>query len=83
MPVMLERWNDDRMDALATRVDDLDERMEKGFARVDAQLRDLRGEMRTSFDRIDDRFDRLHRMLFQTCVVSIAALVGVIGVPQL
>jgi hypothetical protein len=59
MPVMLERWNDDRMDALATRVDGLDGRMEKGFARVDAELGDLHREMRAGFARVDKRFERL------------------------
>jgi vacuolar-type H+-ATPase subunit I/STV1 len=59
MPVMLERWNDDRMDALAGRVDDLDERMEKGFARVDAALGDLRQELRDGFAQVDKRFERM------------------------
>lgn len=58
MPVMLERWNDDKMDALDAKVNDLGARMEKGFERVDGELRELRQEMKAGFERIDDRFKR-------------------------
>ena len=86
MPVMLERWNDDKMDALDARVsavyakvDDLARRMEKGFERVDAELREQRHDMKAGFERIDERFERLHRLMFQFCGVTIAALIGLVA----
>ena len=55
MPVMLERWNDDRMDALEAKVDDLAE----GLREHRQESRELRQEMRTGFTRIDGRFERV------------------------
>jgi hypothetical protein len=39
-------WTDERLDDLAQRMDD-------GFARVDLQARDLREEMHLGFERVD------------------------------
>ncbi len=36
-----------------------DERLDKAFDRVDADLRELRVEMRRGFDQIDKRFERV------------------------
>lgn len=36
----------------------------------------LRGEMKAGFDRVDERFEGLHRLLVQSVVVLLAALVG-------
>jgi len=54
-----ETWTDERMD-------DLNGRMEKGFDRVDADIRELRSEIRVhrgenkaSFDRVDDEFSKM------------------------
>jgi predicted nuclease with TOPRIM domain len=47
-----EAWTDERLDDLAARVD-------RGFDRVDADIRELRAEMKTGFERIDDRFERI------------------------
>lgn len=95
MPVMLERWNDDRMDALAGRVDDLGVRMEKGFARIDADIRDLRGEMKAElreqrretkagFDRMEERFERIDesfQRMYRTSLQACVVLVAaLIGV---
>jgi hypothetical protein len=100
MPVMLERWNDDKMDALAadvaglgsgvgvidTKVDNLDDQMEKGFARVDTELREqrqetreLRQEMKASFERIDSRFERMQRQLLGACIFIIGTLIALLG----
>ncbi len=49
MYVMPERWNDDKMDALSARVDDLGGQMEKGFKRIDAELREQRQETKAEF----------------------------------
>jgi hypothetical protein len=62
MAMMLERWNDDKMDALDAKVDGLD-----------TDMRELRQEMKAGFERVDDRFERLHRLM----VVGVLALSGV------
>jgi len=46
------RWTDARLDDLNKKVDD-------GFAKVDTDIRELRGEMKGGFDRFDKKFDRL------------------------
>lgn len=105
MESMRESWTDERLDDLNAKVD-------RGFDRLDADMRlqrvetrtefaALRGETRTEFaavrsemkdgfdridwhfDRIDGRFERMserleamHRLLVQSFVVLLAALVG-------
>jgi hypothetical protein len=83
MPVMLERWNDDKMDALDTKVDGLDHRMKKGFERVDTEMRELRQDMKAGFERvdgrfgdIDGRFERLNHVLIGAAAAIIAAVIG-------
>ena len=56
--------------------------MDKGFARVDADIRELRAEMRQmradmkeGFDRMDARFDALQR----TMIISLAGIAGSIA----
>ena len=58
MAVMLERWNDDKMDALDAKVD----RLEVGFARTDAKLDGLdtrigrlETETKAGFEKVNDR----------------------------
>lgn len=50
MEAMRESWTDDRLDDLA-------ERMDGGFDRVDRDMRDLRAEMNAGFERVDARID--------------------------
>jgi hypothetical protein len=69
MPVVLERWNDDKMDGLSEKVDGLDR-----------QMREQRKEMKEGFDRIDDRFERLYHVLIGAAT---AIVVAVIGAPHL
>jgi uncharacterized protein YhaN len=38
-----------------------DERLDKAFDRVDADLRELRVEMRRGFDQIDKRFEQIDK----------------------
>ncbi len=66
MELMREAWSDDRLD-------DLNRRVENGFNRVDADIRELRGEMNdrfnhvdARFDAIDKRFDAMHRLMIQS-----------------
>jgi hypothetical protein len=56
-----ESWTDERLDDLSQKVD-------QGFARLDADMRALNG-----------RFDSLQRTLFQVGGVMTAALVGLIA----
>jgi hypothetical protein len=58
---MREAWTDERLD-------DMSERMDRGFDRVDAELRALNG-----------RFDALQRTMLQIGGGVIAALVGLIA----
>lgn len=91
MPVMArETWTDERLDDLVKQVDkgfdatkveirDLRAHTDRGFARVDSDIRELRVEMRQmradmkeGFDRMDARFDALQR----TMIISLAGIVG-------
>jgi hypothetical protein len=56
-----ESWTDERLDDLSQKVD-------QGFARLDADMRALNG-----------RFDSLQRTLFQVGGVMTAALIGLIA----
>lgn len=55
MAVMMprEKWTDERLDDLNKKVDD-------GFARVDADIRELRKEMNARFNSVDARFEKLN-----------------------
>ncbi len=63
MEAMRESWTDKRLD-------DLNEKVDRGFDRLDADIRGLRletrtefqtmrGEMKAGFDRVDERFERM------------------------
>jgi len=71
MHVMRESWTDERLDDLNNRVD-------RGFDRVDADIRTLRSEMKAGFERVDERFESLHRLLLQFCWLMIATLLGLV-----
>ena len=64
-----ENWTDARLDDLSHRVD-------RGFEKVDRDIRDLRVEMKGGFDRIDARFDGMQRTLFLAAAGIVAALIG-------
>jgi predicted nuclease with TOPRIM domain len=52
MRTVREAWTDERLD-------DLNGRIERGFDRVDADIRDLRSEMNSRFEAVDRRFDAI------------------------
>ena len=63
MDSMRESWTDKRLD-------DLNEKVDRGFDRVDGDIRAhrvetrtefiaLKGEMKAGFDRVDERFERI------------------------
>jgi hypothetical protein len=62
MEAMRQSWTDERLD-------DLSDRMDAGFARVDADLQALNG-----------RFDALQRTMLQIGGAIVAALIGLIAV---
>lgn len=80
---MRDSWTDERMD-------DFSHRMDQGFGRVDADIRELRAAMDRGFNRVDAelgglraemnaRFDAMQRTLFLAAAGIVAALIGVIA----
>jgi predicted nuclease with TOPRIM domain len=73
MPVMLERWNDDKMDALAAKVDEhgtqlseiryelREQRKETrdGLDKLAEALCEERKETKAGFEKIDGRFEKI------------------------
>lgn len=57
--------------------------MREGFVRVDGEIKELRREMYTGFDKMNDRFDRLSQILIGGAIAIVVALIGLIGVTAL
>jgi phosphosulfolactate synthase (CoM biosynthesis protein A) len=55
---MRDKWSDERMD-------DLNRRVENGFNRVDADLREIRAEIGALRAETNARFDSLQRTMLQ------------------
>ncbi len=72
MQAVREKWTDERLD-------DLSDRVSGGFARIDGELRVMRGEMNSRFEsmeeRFDARFDALHKLLLRAVGGTIAVFV--------
>ena len=64
-----EAWTDERLD-------DLSGRMDRGFDRVDLDLRDLRSEMDRRFSRVEARFDSMQRMMLAGYLTVVLAFVA-------
>jgi hypothetical protein len=64
-----EKWTDARLDNLNKKVDD-------GFARLDTDIRDLRREMNARFNSVDARFDAVNRNMVAGFFVVVAAIIG-------
>jgi hypothetical protein len=69
METMRATWTDERLDDLARRVD-------KGFDRVDTDIRELRAEMNARFDRIDARFESMQQSMQRTTFGMLATIVA-------
>ena len=73
MPMPREKWTDERLDDLNKKVDagfaETKAEMREGFARVDADIRELRADTRGLQSEMNERFDVLNGRL-------IAAIVG-------
>ncbi|HEX2392991.1 MAG TPA: hypothetical protein VHI77_08735 [Solirubrobacterales bacterium] len=68
------------------RLDDLNARMERGFDRVDADIRDLRSEMNSRFEKVDARFEKVDARfdaLHRTMVLGFASIVASVVASQL
>jgi DNA anti-recombination protein RmuC len=93
MEAMTKSWTDERLeerfDAIDRRFDAVDQRfaevdrrfdaVDQRFDRIEGEIRDLRLEMKAGFDRVDERFEAMHRLMVQGGIVIIAALLGLIG----
>ena len=68
-----EKWTDERLDDLNKKVDggfaETKAEMRAGFARVDADIRELRSEMNA-------RFEAANRNLIAVTVTIVAAIIG-------
>jgi hypothetical protein len=73
MEAVRDAWTDERLDDLANRVD-------RGFDRVDRDLRELRAELRSEMDsrfgRLENRFDSMQRMTLTAYVTAILGLIA-------
>jgi len=69
MAAVREAWTDERLDDLAGRMD-------KGFDRVDLDLRDLRSEMDRRFGRLEARFNSMQRMMLAGYLTAVLAFVA-------
>ena len=73
---MREPWTDERLDDLNAKVD-------RGFERVDADLRSLRAETRAEFTAMRGEmkagFDSLYQLMLRLGGVVVAALIGLIA----
>jgi hypothetical protein len=77
---MLERWNDDKMDALAGKVDDLAESMRELRAEIRDERKQTRAELLDLQNAINARFDR---MLWAVLGAAATICVAVITASQL
>ena len=71
MAVMVprEKWTDGRLDDLNKKVDD-------GFERLGADIRELRAEMNEEFRAMNARFDAQHRNLMAGFFMVIVTILG-------
>jgi chromosome segregation ATPase len=72
MNVMRQTWTDDRLD-------DFREEVARRFDRVEAETRAIRAAMKAGFERVDDRFDRMYRLMLQLGGGTLVALLGLIA----
>jgi DNA anti-recombination protein RmuC len=73
---------DDRFDAVDRRFDAVDQRfqvVDQRFDRVEADARELRGEMKAGFERIDRRLDSLQHTINRFGGGMILGLLGLIA----
>ncbi|HYG95691.1 MAG TPA: hypothetical protein VD741_01160 [Solirubrobacterales bacterium] len=64
-----ETWTDEWLDDLNKKVDD-------GFAKVDARFERMEARMDSQFGQLNDRFDRMQQTLIGGAAVIVAAIIG-------
>jgi hypothetical protein len=67
-----EAWTDERLDDLAGRMD-------KGFERVDADIRELRSEMKSGFSTVNSGFNVVNSRIDsmqRTMIIGFASIAG-------
>ncbi|MGN6588210.1 MAG: hypothetical protein ACTHKT_12200 [Solirubrobacterales bacterium] len=75
-----EAWTDERLDDLNKKVDNLDRRMEAGFAEVREEFRAVRSEMQIEFQGVQAEIATLNHNLMQLTWGLIGTmLVGFLG----
>jgi hypothetical protein len=80
MSTVREKWTDERLDDLSKHMDEGFRDLRGDVRDLRAEMRDLRREMNAGFERVDARFDALHRTIFQVGGgLSGAVLVGLMG----
>jgi hypothetical protein len=94
MESMRESWTDKRLDDFRGEVDHRFDRVEADLRALRIESRTefgaLRGEMKSGFERMDERFERmdersderfdaLHRLMIQLGGLLVAALIGLIA----
>ncbi len=72
MHLMRENWTD-------ARLDDLNEKVDRGFERLDVRMDRLESRMDRLESRMDEKFDALNRLIMRVGAGIIIALVGVIA----
>jgi hypothetical protein len=69
MEAMAQEWTDGRLD-------DLNKKVDQGFARVDTDIRDLRSEMRTEFTAVRTEIGAIQRTMVQGFIALTAAMLA-------
>ena len=64
-----EKWTDERLDDLNSKVDE-------GFAKVDARFDRFEARMDAQFAQMNDRFDRMQQTLIWGAVALAVAFIG-------
>jgi hypothetical protein len=80
MAVVRELWSDDRLDVLNGRIDEGFANVGRRFERIDERLNEkflaVRAEMKAGFERVDDKFEKLNRILVYGVVSISGAIVA-------
>jgi hypothetical protein len=72
MEAMTKSWTDERLEERFDRIDQRFDDAAQRFDHIDADFRELRGEM-------NSRFDAMQRLIVQMLVTLIVGFVGVIA----
>jgi len=79
METVRETWTDQRLDDFAAHTDRRFDQVDRRFDQVDREIHELRSEMNARFETMETRFDGLQRTMFQSSVLVVVALIGLIA----